>query len=80
MLIVYSCFACTQAIEERTGVTASTNGTAAVNNYFSPVYVNAPLARDRDTDSNGNVLPKSKCPDARIPLQNVVLKPELFQK
>jgi RHS repeat-associated protein len=48
-------FTATQDIEQRTGVTAQSNGTAGVLTFFSPVYVNAVLARDRDTDANGTL-------------------------
>jgi RHS repeat-associated protein len=50
-----SYFTGTQDIEQRTGVTAQSNGTAGVLTFFSPVYVNAVLARDRDTDANGTL-------------------------
>jgi RHS repeat-associated protein len=50
-----SYFTGTQDIEERTGVTAQSNGTAGVLTFFSPVYVNALIARDRDTDANGTL-------------------------
>lgn len=41
----------TQALEDRAGVSSESNGTASALTYYSPVYVNAPLARDRDGDS-----------------------------
>jgi RHS repeat-associated protein len=52
---VDSYFAGTQDIEQRVGVGSGSNGTASTLNYFSPVYVNALMARDRDTDANGSL-------------------------
>ena len=48
-------FSGAQAIEERIGVTTSSSGTLSSQTVFSPLYVNAPILRDRDTDANGTL-------------------------
>ncbi len=49
-----------QMLEQRVGVTDNTgayvaNGTVSVQTIYSPVYVNAVIKRDRDSDSNGSL-------------------------